>query len=200
MKVVGLTGGIASGKSTVAALFRARGVPVVDADAIAREIVMPGEPAYEEIVRAFGDFVVAADRSLDRKKLGSIVFADPAKRRVLESITHPRILARSQQRFAELSAQGHIYALYEAALLIENGSYKMFPELILVAASEHLQLHRLQARDGLNDAEAEARIAAQMPLVEKIGKATHVIWNDGEESELAAEVALLDAKLRAIPG
>lgn len=183
---VGLTGGIACGKSTVAAFFSELGVPVVDADRIAREVVAVGTEGLSEVVRAFGREVLAADGSLDRKKLGERVFSDPAARAKLEAITHPRIAARSAERMAELAASGAPYVLYEAALLVENGIHRALPALVVVTAPEDVQLSRLMQRDGLDEVAARARIAAQLPLSEKVSVADYVIDNGGS----------LDATLR----
>jgi dephospho-CoA kinase len=187
--IVGLTGGIASGKSTVARCFRALGVHVVDADVVAREVVAPRSEGLAEVVRTFGTEVLAEDGSLDRKRLGAIVFADAGKRRALEAITHPRIAAASMAELAGLAQRGDDYAIYEAALLVENGSYRMMQALVVVAASEEVQLARLIARDGLDPAEARARIAAQLPLAEKIRVADHVIWNDADVEALEARTS-----------
>lgn len=187
---IGLTGGIASGKSTVAALFRASGITVVDADAVAREVVLPGTPGLTAIVEAFGTEVLGADGALDRKALGAQVFAEPAKRKALEAITHPRIFARSMELLGERAREGDLYAMYEAALLVENQSYRMFQALVVVAAKRETQLARIAERDGLSPDEAEARLDAQAPLQAKIDVADHVIWNDGDRAAL--EVAVRD--------
>lgn len=185
---VGLTGGIASGKSTVARAFRALGVGVVDADEVAREIVEPGRPALEAITSEFGAGVLDARGALDRKALGAVVFGNPHKRKALEAITHPRIFARSMELLGEHSKHGAPYAMYEAALLVENGSYRMFAALVVVAAKRETQLRRLVARDGLSPADAEARLDAQLPLDQKIAVADHVIWNDGDLGAVDAAV------------
>ncbi|MFW6067851.1 MAG: dephospho-CoA kinase [Myxococcota bacterium] len=185
---VGLTGGIASGKSTVAGLFRALGVPVVDADAIAREIVEPGQPAYEAIRREFGDGVLAADGSIDRTKLGSIVFDDREARGRLNAITHPRIAERSGERMAELQKGDHPYVIYEAALLVENGAYKAFDALVVVAAERATQMHRIVQRDRLDEPQARARIDAQLPLEHKVEVADFVIHNDGDLKDTERQV------------
>jgi dephospho-CoA kinase len=182
--VVGLTGGIASGKSTVARIFRTLGVHVVDADRIAREIVAKGSDALAEIVDEFGAPVLAEDGSLDRKKLAGIVFADPERRRRLEAITHPRIAARSLELLGALAASGEPYGVYEAALLVENGSYRTMQALIVVAASPGTQRRRLRERDALEDEEADARLAAQLPLEKKLEVADYTIWNDGDLAAL----------------
>jgi dephospho-CoA kinase len=190
---VGLTGGIASGKSTVGKLFRQLGATVVDADEVAREVVERGSEGLGEIVTAFGPDVLAADGSLDRKKLGAIVFEQPEDRVRLERITHPRIFARSMQLMAAAAARNEALALYEAALLVENGSYKMMQALVVVAAHEATQLARVATRDGLDEAAARARMAAQMPLEKKIAVADYVIWNDGD-------LAALEARTREVHG
>jgi dephospho-CoA kinase len=187
---VGLTGGIASGKSTVARLFRALGIGVVDADEVAREIVLPGTPGLEAVIEAFGREVLDASGALDRKALGARVFADPAKRKTLEAITHPRIFARSMELLGEHARAGGVYAMYEAALLVENQSYRMFQALVVVAAKRETQLARIAARDGLSEADAEARLDAQLPLQAKVDVADHVIWNDGDLPAL--ELAVRD--------
>lgn len=184
--IVGLTGGIASGKSTVGRIFRELGVHVVDADLVAREVVAKGSEGLAEVVRTFGEGVLAADGSLDRKKMGALVFADPEKRKQLEAITHPRIAARSMADLAALAQRGDPYGIYEAALLVENGSYRMMSALVVVAASAETQVRRVMARDGFSAAEAQARLAAQLPLSEKVAVADHVIWNDGDEQALRA--------------
>ena len=188
--IVGLTGGIASGKSTVARAFRALGVLVVDADEVAREVVLPGTVALGDIVRAFGPSVLDAAGTLDRKALGAIVFGDAEARKKLEAITHPRIFARSMELLGSGATGGAPYSLYEAALLVESGSYRMFATLVVVAARRETQLRRLMARDGIEQKDAEARLDAQLPLDQKIGVAGHVIWNDGELESL--EAAVLD--------
>ena len=185
---IGLTGGIASGKSTVAARFRALGVPIVDADQLAREVVESGSDALHEIVHVFGPDVLDESGSLDRKKLGAVVFDDAEARKTLERITHPRIAALSMQRMAQLATSGAPYGLYEAALLVENGAHRAMNGLVVVACKPETQLARVMARDGLDADAAKARLAAQMPLAEKLAAATWVIWNDGDRSTLEAAV------------
>jgi dephospho-CoA kinase len=194
---VGLTGGIASGKSAVGRLFRALGVSVVDADEVAREVVERGSEGLAEIVEAFGSGVLGPDGALDRKKLAAIVFEEPDLRKRLEAITHPRIGARSMQLMAAVAARGERLAIYEAALLVENGSYRMMQALIVVAAREETQIARVIARDGFDEAAARARIAAQLPLAQKIAVADYVIWNDGTLDELAAKVREIHSALLA---
>lgn len=186
--IVGLTGGIASGKSAAAAMFRALGVPVVDADEIAREVVARGTPGLEAIVEAFGAGVLAADGSLDRKALGKRVFADAEARARLNAITHPRIAMASTEKLSTLGDVPCGYAIYEAPLLVENGIHHAMAAVVLIAASPEVQLERLTKRDGLAEPEARARIEAQLPLEEKLKVATHVIWNDDGLAELERKV------------
>jgi dephospho-CoA kinase len=194
----GLTGGLASGKSTVAARFRARGVPVIDADQIAREVVVPGTEGLAEVVAAFGREVLAPDGSLDRKRLGEVVFGDDDKRRRLNAILHPRIGARTFSLAAELDARGEPLACYEAALLVENGAADAFRPLVVVAAPEEVQVARAMARDGSTEEQARARIHAQMPLAAKIAVADHVIENDGDRAATERRAdQVLDAIRRA---
>jgi dephospho-CoA kinase len=185
VRLFGLTGGIASGKSAVAARFRARGVPVIDADELAREVVAPGTPGQAEVVRAFGPEVLRADGSLDRKAVARIVFADDEKRRALNAIVHPRITQLTLARSSELAQKGEPLACYEAALLIENGLADAFRPLVVVSASESVQIARTVARDGATEDEARARIRAQMPLEQKTRAADIVLENDGSLDALA---------------
>lgn len=195
MHLFGLTGGIASGKSTVGARFRARGLPVIDADALAREVVEKGTPGLAEIVQTFGAEVLFEDGTLDRKKLAAVVFGDDAKRRALNAIVHPKITALGLERADELRAKGHPLACYEAALLVENGVADAFRPLVVVAADENVQLARGVARDRANEEEIRGRIRAQMPLAKKIAVADFVIHNDGTLEELLTKT---DEVLEAI--
>lgn len=196
---VGLTGGIACGKSTVARLFAELGVPVVDADRVAREVVRKGTGGYDAVVAAFGTDVVGADGEIDRARLGTLVFGSPELRARLNAITHPRIAAESASQIARLSETGVPYVLYEAALLVENGIHKLLPALVVVTVPETVQVQRLVARDGITDAEARARIAAQMKGEEKAKAATHVIENVGTIAELRERVrAVHDALVQQL--
>jgi dephospho-CoA kinase len=194
MHVFGLTGGIASGKSTVGRRFAERGVPVVDADKLARDVVERGTEGLAAVVDAFGSQVLTADGHLDRAALGAIVFADPSKRKTLEGITHPRIARAGQARMMDLAAEGHRLACYEAALLIEAGTADLFRPLVVVGAPESVQIARTMTRDGLDEASARARVRAQKPLHEKLALADFVIANDGSlESLIARADTTLDA-------
>jgi dephospho-CoA kinase len=181
---IGLTGGIASGKSTVAHVLAEQSAGVVDADQIAREVVAPNSEGLRDVVAAFGTEVLAPDGSLDREKLGSIVFADPQARMRLQAITHPRIGRLSAQRLAALQQGEAPYVVYEAALLVETGAHKGLDALVVVAADEALQVSRVMQRDGLSEDAARKRIAAQLPLARKIEVADFVVHNDGSLREL----------------
>ncbi len=180
MRVIGLTGSIACGKSTVAAHLRSRNVSVLDADVIAREIVSPGSPALEELRAVFGETIIARDGTLDRSALGALVFGNDAHRHKLNAITHNRIWERASERIAELAAKGEVLVVWEAALLIENGSADMFRPLIVVTCAPAVQLERLMKRDGSAKADAQARLSAQMSAAEKAAHADYVIANDGD--------------------
>jgi dephospho-CoA kinase len=194
MAVVGLTGGIAAGKSTVAQRFAERGVPVVDADAIAREVVEPGEPALEAIRRGFGDSVLLPGGRLDRAAMGSLVFSDAAARARLESIVHPAMMARVAARLVALQRAGTAWALYEAALIVERGLAPGMAALIVVVSEPETQVSRLMARNGLDEAQARQRLAAQTSNAERLAAADYVIENDGSLDELLRQAdAVFDA-------
>lgn len=188
MRVFGLTGGIATGKSTVSQMFRERGVPIIDADVVAREVVEPGAPALAEIAARFPG-VIGADGRLDRARLGAIVFADAAARAALNAIVHPRVREAVAERTRALADAGAPRVIYDAALLIENDLDRGLDGVILVVAPPEVQRARLMARDRLGPAEADARIGAQMPLELKRARATWIIDNGGSLEETRAQVA-----------
>jgi dephospho-CoA kinase len=184
--LVGLTGGIATGKSTVAEILRRLGGEVIDADQLAREVVAPGEPALAEIVREFGD-VLQPDGTLDRKKLGALVFADAARRKRLEAITHPAIRARFLARLQALQDAGFTgLVFFDAPVMIESGNYRTMDRLVVVLTDEATQRARLIARDSITPAEAQQRIAAQMPVADKAKLADYVIDNSGDRAATEA--------------
>jgi dephospho-CoA kinase len=189
-KLIGLTGGIAAGKSAVAALLRARGIPVLDADAISREILRPGEPAHADVAREWPT-VITADGTIDRKALGRIVFADPTARAKLEAISHPRIRARVAEETRRLGEQGHALVFLEAALLVETGFYRQLDGLVVVTAPVPVQRARLLARDQMTPEEADARLAAQLPPGQKTAVAHHVIDNGGPLAQTASQVDVM---------
>jgi dephospho-CoA kinase len=188
MRVIGLTGGIASGKSTVAAMLRELGAPIVDADLLARQVVEPGSPALAEIAQRFGPDMLAADGSLDRKKMGERIFADPGARATLNAITHPRIAQASAAALADFAAAGHKVAIYEAALLVENRIQERLGGLIVVSVPDDVQIARLRARDDLDEEGARARVSAQLPLASKVAVADWVVDNGGSVEQTRAEV------------
>jgi dephospho-CoA kinase len=198
MLLFGLTGGLASGKSTVAAHLRSLGVPVIDADQLARELVAPGTPGLAAVVEAFGPTVLLPDGSLDRPKVAAAVFSDPNQRRRLNAILHPLIGAASAARIADLTARGEPLACYEAALLVENGLADAFRPLVVVAVPEAVQVARAMARDSATEEQARARIAAQLPLATKVAAADYVIDNGGsrEETERRTDDVLGEIKKR----
>lgn len=196
----GLTGGIACGKSAVAARFREQGVQVIDADQVARQVVAPGTSGLAEVVKLFGEDILRPDGTLDRAKLGAIVFDDDDKRRALNRVLHPRIAARTMELATELHARGERLACYEASLLVENGLADAFRPLVVVSASEEAQIARITARDGLSEDEARARIRAQMPVTEKVKVADHVIDTSGSLAETRRRADEVLAAIRAKAG
>lgn len=180
--IVGLTGGIACGKSTVAKILRGMGVAVLDLDQVARQVVEPGEPALAEIAARWPE--VVHDGVLDRKALGAIVVGDVAARRALEAITHPRIWARMEAWIAVQVGP----AVVEAALMVETGSYRRYDKLLVVACSPEVQRARLASREGYDPETVERWLATQVPIAAKVALADAVVWNDGDESALSAEV------------
>jgi dephospho-CoA kinase len=179
MRLIGLTGGIGSGKSTVARMLAARGTAVVDADLLAREVVEPGQPALAEIAAEFGAAVLLPDGRLDRAALGAVVFADAARRERLNAITHPRVGALMQERIAAALESGAPLVAVDIPLLFEGSRQSLFEGVMLVWVPAEVQLRRLVARDGIAEAEARARIAAQMPIDGKRALATWVVDNSG---------------------
>lgn len=196
--VVGLTGGIASGKSIVSGEFKKLGAVVIDADLIAREIVEPGQPALPEIEKEFGPSVINGDGTLDRKALGDMVFSDPEKLKRLNRITHPRIIERQRRMIEEIKgAHKDPLIVVDAAILIEAGEYRNMDRVIVVYADEDKQVERLSHRNGLTTQEAEKRVKAQMPLKEKVLYADYVIDNNGGIEETRQRARDLYMKLSA---
>jgi len=191
MRIIGLTGGIASGKSSAAHLFEKLGAAVIDADQLAREVVQPGEEALAQIVANFGEKVLNPDGTLNRAALGEIVFADPAARRTLEGITHPAIKKRAEERLQRLKEAGTGAAFYVAPLIFEAGITSRVHEVWVVYLDRETQLERLMARDGLSREAALSRIASQMPMEEKKRLGKVVIDNRGSKEELEAQVRRL---------
>jgi dephospho-CoA kinase len=176
MLKVGLTGGIATGKSYVLSVFGELGCNILDADLTAREVVEPGQPAFQEIVAHFGREILGLDGTLDRTKLGAIVFNDAGKREKLNSIVHPKVYEAQAHWLAEVESRNpDAIAIIDAALLIETGSYRRFDKLIVVHCEPEIQIERLMARNHLSRTEALARIASQMPSAEKLRYADYSI-------------------------
>ncbi len=178
-------------------MLRERGAHVIDADDLARQVVEPNTPGLEAVVSRFGNEVLAADGTLNRPKLGEIVFSDESAREALEEILHPLISQASMTAImkAMMHAEGPVF--YDAALLVEKGTHKNFAALVVVGCSPETQTRRILSRDGLTSGEAAKRIAAQLPLAEKMSVADHVILNDGTLEDLETEVDTLLAKLTA---
>ena len=191
--MAGLTGGIASGKSTVAAWFASWGAHVVDADQVARDVVSPGGPAFDAVLKHFGERILAEDGAIDRIELGRIVFDSDADRAALEAILHPVIRDESRRRFAAHAGEA-VLGVYEASLLVETGAHEDFDCLIVAACKPETQLSRLIERDGLGIADARKRLAAQFPLEKKVELADHVIDTNGSLEETRARArAVWDA-------
>ncbi len=199
MILVGLTGGVATGKSTVAEMFTQCGALVIDADQLARDVVEPGKPAWREIVKTFGKTILNPDRSLNRQALGAIVFRHPAKRRALETIIHPRV-AREQVRLTREAARQdpQSVVIYDVPLLFEAGIDKRVDQTIVVTADRNTQIARLKKRNGLSRAEALRRIRSQMPLVKKIRRADQVLHGTLPRPALRKQVGQLFKSLRCL--
>lgn len=196
MLKLGLTGGIASGKSAVAALLRENGFPVLDADSVSHKLMEPGQAAHDEIIRTFGVELADAGGRIDRAKLASIVFADPAKLAQLNGILHPRVEQIIFRQLEEWQKSGvRDAAFVEAALLIEAGIANRLDGLVVAWCRPEQQLERLRAR-GMSELEAERRVAAQLPMEEKINRATETINCSGSLEETRAQVLALAARLR----
>ncbi|MBD3896060.1 dephospho-CoA kinase [Halomonas sp. ML-15] len=193
---IGVTGGIASGKSSVARAFAEFGIPWVDADDLAREVVEPGEPALDEIAERFGPRVLQDDGRLDRRALREIVFANPDERRWLESVTHPRIRERLNARLTEMAAGPAPYHLLVSPLLFESGQAELVDRRLVIDVPEAQQIARTAARDGVDEAQARAIVAAQMPRRERLALADDILDNGGDLDALHQGVADLDRYYR----
>ena len=189
IRVIGLTGGIACGKSSIARFFQAQGALVIDADQLAREAVEPGSRGLAEVVAAFGEGVLAADGRLDRQRLGALVFSDSRKRRQLEGILHPEIKRLAEERIARAAGTGHRVLFYMAPLLLEAGATDRVDEVWVVTVRPEVQLERLVLRDGISRAEAQRIIDSQMPLAEKERQGRVVIDNSGTPEETRRRLA-----------
>ena len=199
MILVGLTGGVATGKSTVAKMFKQCGAAVINADLLARQVVEPGKPAWRAIVKLFGKTVLNQDRSLDRQALGSIIFHNPKKRRQLERIIHPRV-AREQARLTKAITRKdpNAVVIYEVPLLFEAGVDKRVDKIIVVTADRKTQIVRLKKRNDLTRAEAIRRIRSQMPLAKKTQQADHLLNGTLPRPSLRRQVGQLFRSLRLL--
>jgi len=194
IRVIGLTGGIASGKSSIARFFQAKGALVIDADQLSREAVEPGSRGLAEVVASFGEGVLADDGRLDRKRLGELVFSDSARRSRLEGILHPEIRRLAEERIACAAETGHRVVFYMAPLLIEAGATDRVDEVWVVTVRPEVQLKRLLLRDNISRDEAQRIIDSQMPLAEKERYGRIVIDNSGTPEETSRRLAEIWAK------
>lgn len=195
MFLVGLTGGIASGKSTVAERLCHHGAELIDADDVAREVVLPGTPAYKRIVAHFGTGILDPDGFVDRSALGRIVFGDPSQRAVLNELTHPPVMAEIADRLEALTPFDGLVVL-DVPLLVEAGVDRGYDAILVVATKPGQQVRRLVDLRGMSEDEARMRIAAQAPLEAKLAVATHVIWNEGTVAELLERTDEVAAELQ----
>lgn len=189
MRIIGLTGGIASGKSTAARFFKDKGLPVIDADAVAHQLMMPGAANYSKILAEYGPEILAMDGTIDRKRLGSLVFTDPRALRRLEELTHPEIRESIQKQidsYRQMPGDGCV--LLDHPLLLEMGMDKLVDEVWVVACSPEQQRQRLVERDGLSLQAVEQRLSAQLPLETKVKKADRVIPNDESHETFIARL------------
>lgn len=180
MYVIGLTGGIGSGKSTVARILEEQGAHILSADLIGHEVYLPGRPAYREIIEAFGEEIVAEDGTIDRKKLGAIVFSDPRRLRKLNAITHPRMKGMMREKLAELKRSGVRVAVLEAALLLDAGWDDLADEVWVTVVPPEIAAKRTAARSGLSEQEVMERIKTQMSNEERIRRANVIISTEGD--------------------
>jgi dephospho-CoA kinase len=197
VKLVGLTGGIASGKTTVAAILSRLGAAIINADDLARAVVEPGEEAWKEIVDTFGPAILQDNQAIDRRKLRTVIFNDPEARKRLEAIIHPQVRALAEQKIHELAAAGSTVIVYEVPLLFEGNLHHWLRPVILVACDAETQRSRLRQRDALSDAETERHVAAQMTLEEKRKLADYVIENNGTFDELERKVREVLERIKA---
>lgn len=191
MKWLGLTGGIASGKSTVSRFLQDHGIPVIDADEIARQVVQTGTPGLRSIVEEFGHQVLLPDGTLDRRKLGQVVFGRPDLLSRLEAILHPLIRAETLRQRKELERRGVLLAVYDMPLLFETKAEEQFDSIVVVSCTQEQQRERLRRRNSLSESEIEERLASQLSLSRKEKGADFVVHNDGDEKQLAGELERL---------
>lgn len=197
MFLVGLTGGIAAGKSTVAERFVRHGAELIDADVVARDVTRPDTPTYYQIIEHFGAQVIDDDGFIDREALAAIVFGDPAQRAVLNGITHPPIMHEIADRLELLVAYDGLVVV-DVPLLVEAGVDRSYDAVVVVAADESVQIERLTSLRGMSEQQARERVAAQAPLEAKLAQATHVIWNNDDLAQLLARTDEVAEELGAL--
>ncbi|MFH1130407.1 MAG: dephospho-CoA kinase [Pseudomonadota bacterium] len=193
---VGLTGGIAAGKSVVSEILRGLGVAILDADELSRDVMVPGGSVLAQVVQAFGPHILDKAGCLDRRLVGELVFTNSKLRKKLESIVHPAIFAEADMRMKRLHAEGHEFVVYEAALLIETGRHEQMDILIVVVAEDSVRALRLSQRDGISLEKAQQRIKVQLPQTEKVQLADYVIDNSGTLEQTQASVQELWSKIK----
>jgi len=194
---IGLTGGLASGKSLVARIFKSLGCALIDTDAIARAVVVPGTEAWQAVVKEFGPHILTENNTLDRPKLAGIIFADAGRRQILNSILHPLIISSVRQQLAEIGdTEPDALVVVDVPLLIECGLQNDFDKVIVVWTPRETQIKRLMERDGLPEAEARQRLAAQLPLDQKRAYATFVVENDADRGKTEAQVRMILSDLQ----
>ena len=198
MKRVALTGGIATGKSYVRAQFERAGVPTIDADRLARDVVAAGTPGFDAVLKRFGREVLDSEGALDRRKLGAIVFSDPIARRDLEGIIHPAVKSAIDAWFASFGSAAPGFGVADIPLLYETGRHREFDTVVVTACDPETQVSRIVARDGITEAEARARVAAQLPIDEKVRRADYVIHTDGTFDETNRQIVEVLDRLRAL--
>ena len=199
MLIVGLTGGVASGKTAVSEVLREEGAYIIDADQIARELVQPHGPAWNELVRTFGKEILQGDGSINRKKLADRVFEDPSQRRHLDQILHPLITEEMDRRTREIGEKNpEAIVVIDAPLLIEVGYHRRVDKLMVVVSTRTEQIERLKARDGINSEQALRILSSQMPVEEKVKLADFVIRNEGSLEEVREKAKKVFRELRKI--
>jgi len=197
VQVVGLTGGIASGKSTVSALLKKAGAVIIDADRIARKVVKKGQPAYREIVQNFGETILLPDGEINRSVLGDIIFNDPQKKQLLNRIVHPHVREEQNRQMKHIQEKDpDAIVILDIPLLIETQTQRDLSEVVVVYAPEHIQIKRLMQRDGISKADALARVRSQMPIEEKKDKATIVIDNSGTRENTRTQTLKIFQQLK----
>ena len=196
--LVGLTGGMGSGKSLAASYFKALGAQMIDADRISRELVAPGKPAWKEIIEEFGSSdVLNPDQTLNRKRIAAIVFTDESKRKKLEDIIHPRVIVEEHRLYEKYRQENsRVLAVIDSALLIESGNYKNVDKVVVVQCGKEEQIRRVMERDGTARSEVEKRLNSQMPLEEKVGFGDYILRNDDTRESLKSQVGELYRNLR----